>query len=106
MSRAVQFQKRRIYNEHATPKGVGSTRNSQRTINTALFRSDSVLIGMRILRFSIDLIIVGGLLFTGTSIHMAEIQDQKSSIPARQRVRELGIKVGILPTGELDALTD
>jgi len=27
-------------------------------------------------------------------------------VPARQRARELGIKIGILPTGQLDAITD
>jgi len=56
------------------------------------------------LRFHIALIIVCGLLVTGTSIHMAE--NQSSSVPARQRARELGIKIGILPTGQLDAITD
>src|SRR5215470_4011828 len=56
------------------------------------------------LRFHIALSIVGGLLCTGTSIHMA--QNQSSSVPARHRPRELGIKVGILPTGQLDAITD
>src|ERR1044071_3323904 len=56
------------------------------------------------LRFHIALIIVCGLLFTGTSIDMA--QNQSSSGPARHRSRELGIKVGILPTGQLDAITD
>ena len=59
---------------------------------------------MRISRFSIYLIIVCGLLFTGRSIHMAE--NQTSSAPARQRVRDLGVKVGILPTGQLNAITD
>jgi len=59
---------------------------------------------MRILRFSIYLIIACGSLVTGTSIHMPE--NQMSSVPARQRARELGIKVGILPTGQLNAITD
>ena len=59
---------------------------------------------MRISRFSIYLIIVCGLLFTGRSIHMAE--NQTSSAPARQRVRDLDVKVGILPTGQLNAITD
>ena len=56
------------------------------------------------LRFHITLIIVCGLLFTGTPIHMAE--NQTSSVPARHRARELGIKVGIIPTGQLNAITD
>ena len=30
----------------------------------------------------------------------------KPSVPARQRIRELGVKVGILPTGQLNTITD
>jgi len=56
------------------------------------------------LRFYIFLIILCGLLVTGTSIHMAE--NQTPSVPDRHRARELGIKVGILPTGQLNAITD
>ena len=55
-------------------------------------------------RFFIHLIVVCILLFTNNSIHMA--QNQTPSPPPRHRARELGIKVGILPTGKLDAITD
>lgn len=37
---------------------------------------------------------------------MAETQNQPTSPPARQRARELGIKSGILPTGQLNSITD
>lgn len=37
---------------------------------------------------------------------MASRQNQSSITQARPRARELGIKVGILPTGELNAITD
>ena len=37
---------------------------------------------------------------------MSSNQNQESSPPARKRARELGIKVGILPTGDLNAITD
>src|SRR5215470_13161015 len=33
-------------------------------------------------------------------------QNQPPTAPARSRARELGVKVGILPTGELNAITD
>src|SRR4030095_98997 len=41
----------------------------------------------------------------GRQIDMAT-QNQTSTNQSRKRVRELGIKVGILPTGQLNAITD
>jgi len=37
---------------------------------------------------------------------MASSQNQSTPLSTRQRARELGIKIGILPTGELNAITD
>ena len=37
---------------------------------------------------------------------MADTQDKPQPAPVRQRARELGVKVGILPTGKLNAITD
>jgi len=54
-----------------------------------------------ILKSSILLIAICGFLFT-----MAESQNKPQPEQPRQRVRELGIKVGILPTGQLNAVTD
>ena len=39
-------------------------------------------------------------------LQMASNQNQSTPPSTRQRARELGIKIGILPTGELNAITD
>jgi len=39
-------------------------------------------------------------------LQMASSQNQSTPPSTRQRARELGIKIGILPTGELNAITD
>ena len=39
-------------------------------------------------------------------LQMASSQNQSTPSSTRQRARELGIKIGILPTGELNAITD
>jgi L-aminopeptidase/D-esterase len=49
--------------------------------------------------------ILTALCFPERPTRMASEQNQ-STTPARQRARQLGIKVGILPTGELNTITD
>jgi D-aminopeptidase len=49
--------------------------------------------------------ILAALCFTERPTRMASEQTQ-STTPTRQRARQLGIKVGILPTGELNTITD
>jgi D-aminopeptidase len=46
------------------------------------------------------------LLFAGTLTQMADSQSPSTPPVTRRRVRELGVRVGILPTGELNAITD
>src|SRR6185503_12980050 len=48
---------------------------------------------------------VAGIFIPGRQIDMAT-QNQTSTNQSRKRVRELGVKVGILPTGQLNAITD
>ena len=56
---------------------------------------------------TIWLVILGTvLIFTGRPIQMSSAQNQESSPLPRKRAREVGIKVGILPTGDLNAITD
>jgi D-aminopeptidase len=50
--------------------------------------------------------IFAALSFPERPTRMASEQNQSSTTPARQRARQLGIKVGILPTGELNTITD
>src|SRR6185503_19003146 len=42
----------------------------------------------------------------GVEFVQTPMSNTQTPIPPRQRARELGIKVGILPTGELNAITD
>lgn len=50
------------------------------------------------------IVLVLAALFPHGSIQMAVIQNQPPQV--RKRVRELGLKVGILPVGELNSITD
>jgi D-aminopeptidase len=50
--------------------------------------------------------LVAALSFSGRPIRMASEQNQAPATEARQRARQLGIKVGILPTGQLNTITD
>jgi D-aminopeptidase len=46
------------------------------------------------------------LITTGRPTQMSSNQNQGAASPTRKRAHELGIKVGILPTGDLNAITD
>jgi len=59
------------------------------------------------LKALVGIALVLGICFASQpKLQMASNQNQSTTQPARQRARELGIKVGILPTGELNAITD
>jgi D-aminopeptidase len=50
--------------------------------------------------------LLAALSFSGRPTRMTGEQDQTPTTEARQRARQLGIKVGILPTGQLNTITD
>ena len=50
--------------------------------------------------------LVAALSFSERPTRMASEQNQAPATEARQRARQLGIKVGILPTGQLNTITD
>lgn len=58
------------------------------------------------MRRTLFLILIGFLIFQSTKIDMTDAQNQMSDSVPRQRARELGVRVGILPTGPQNAITD
>jgi D-aminopeptidase len=70
--------------------GSGKTQNDQLTFQNIHLRNASRSV----------------CLFQEDSTRMASEQNQAPTTEARQRARQLGIKVGILPTGQLNTITD